>query len=63
MYTTDDDDDDDNTTTTITTATAAIAPTVVTASNGPMDAVDDKLVEWLSSCDAAEDEILHKVSS
>ena len=56
MYTTEDDDDDNNDDTATATATAA------TASNGPMDAVDDKLVEWLSSCDAAEDDILHKVS-
>ena len=60
MCTYTDDDDDDSTTT--TTATATTVAAVGAASNGPVDtADDDKLVEWLSSCDAADDEILHKV--
>ena len=53
-----DDDDDDDTPTAATTVTSVVA-----ASNGPMNnTVDDKLVKWLSSCDAAQDEILRKVS-
>ena len=58
----DNEDDDGDIFTTATTATATV--TTAAASNGLVDKdnVDDKLVEWLSSCDAAQDEILHKVS-
>ena len=55
MYAADDDDDDEAVTP---------VPTGNTTSNGLMngDGVSDELVEWLSSCDAAQDDVLHKVS-
>ena len=55
-----DDNNDDNHDTVTTAATSTRVTTV--AVNGFADAVDDKLLEWLSSCNAAQDDTIHKVS-
>ena len=49
--------DEDEVATPVATANTAINGMVHSA-NG----VDDELVEWLSSCDTAQDDVLHKVS-
>ena len=56
----DDDYDEDNAVTTATTNTRVTA--VAAAVNGLTDTVDDKLLEWLSSCNAAQDDTIHRVS-
>ena len=55
-------DDEDEVVTPVATANATINGMM--DANGIMDAngVNDELVEWLSSCDAAQDDVLHKVS-
>ena len=50
-------DDEDEVVTPVATANTAING-MVHGANG----VDDELVEWLSSCDATQDDVLHKVS-
>ena len=54
-------DDDDDNTATITTATTTTTAAAINSTMDHTSSVDCRLLQWLSSCDATQDDVLHKV--